>query len=240
MLSRKVFSNQGEEKSSFSDIAAWGSSRRSTDGGEGRSSIIDAAASRTTTRISCYNDDHHDDEMEDDYDNSGVSNDAIHLLDWVRDPSNNGSVYPNNATTHTVREVLSLLSEEEKEGEEEFDSPHLLERPGIQPAIATYSLLLEVLGSSVEGGDDMTERVALRGAIISRVDFLANAMAAVDMNLEETYSSWRTACVLPALEGYESGEFDDESNDESTGPSISKRQKTSNAKMKKENVALKN
>jgi hypothetical protein len=51
--------------------------------------------------------------MEDDYDNSGVSNAAIHTLDWVRDPSNNGSVYPNNATTHTVREVLSLLSEED-------------------------------------------------------------------------------------------------------------------------------
>jgi hypothetical protein len=43
-------------------------SRRSTDGGEGQSSIIDAAASRTTTRISCDDDyDHHDDEMEDDY-----------------------------------------------------------------------------------------------------------------------------------------------------------------------------
>jgi hypothetical protein len=66
-----------------------------------------------------------------------------------------------------------------------------------------FNLLLVVLGPPVEGGDDMTERVALRGAIISRVDFLANAMAAEDMNLEERYSSWRTACVLPALEGHE-------------------------------------
>jgi hypothetical protein len=41
------------------------------------------------------------------------------------------------------------------------------------------------------------------------------------------------------LEGHESDEIDDESEDESTGPSISKRQKTSNAKMKKEIVALK-
>ena len=186
----------------------------------------------------------------DDHENGGVSNAAIRLFDWVRDPSNNGSVYPNDAdaTTHTVREVLSLLSEEdgifeEEEGEEEWDSPHLLVRPGIQPAIATYRLLLEVLGPSVEGGDDMTERVALRGAIISRVDFLANAMAVEDMNLEEMYSSWRTACVLPELEGYASDEFDDESEDESTGPRISKRQKTSNVKkmaaLKKDNEALK-
>ena len=106
----------------------------------------------------------------DDHENGGVSNAAIRLFDWVHDPSNNGSVYPDtDATTHTVQEVLSLLSEEggifeEEEGEEEWDSPHLLVRPGIQPAIATY-LLLEVLGPSVEGGDDMTERVALRGAI---------------------------------------------------------------------------
>ena len=108
----------------------------------------------------------------DDHENGGVSNAAIRLFDWVRDPSNNVSVYPNDtdATTHTVKEVLSLLSEEggifeEEEGEEEWDSPHLLVRPGIQPAIVTYRLLLEVLGPSVEGGDDMTERVALRGAI---------------------------------------------------------------------------
>ena len=79
----------------------------------------------------------------------------------------------------------------------------------------------------------------VRSAIIRRLEFLANAMAEEDMNLEETYSSWHAVCVLPALEGYESDEFDDESEDESTGPSISKRQKTSNAKMKKENAALK-
>ena len=68
-------------------------------------------------------------------------------------------------------------------------------------------------------------------------------MAVEDMNLEEMYSSWRTACVLPALEGYASDEFDDESEDESTGPSISKRQKTLNVKkmaaLKKDNEALK-
>ena len=63
---------------------------------------------------------------------------------------------------------------EEEEGEEEWDSSHLSVRPGIQPAIASYQLLLGVLGPSVEGGDDMTERVALRGAIISRVDFLTD------------------------------------------------------------------
>ena len=104
---------------------------------------------------------------------------------------------PNGAeaTTDTIREVLSLLAEEggifeEEEGEEEFDSPHLVIRPGIQPAIATHSLLLEVLGLSEEGGDDTTECVALRSAIIRRVEFLANAMAEEDMNLEETYSSW--------------------------------------------------
>ena len=141
----------------------------------------------------------------DDHENGGVSNAAIRLFDWVRDPSINGSVYLNDAdaTTHTVWEVLSLLFEEdgifeEEEGEEEWDSPHLLVRPGIQPAIAMYRLLLGFIGPSVEGGDDMTERVALRGAIISRVDFLENAMAVEDMNLEEMYSSWRTACVLPA------------------------------------------
>lgn len=42
----------------------------------------------------------------DDPENGGVSNAAIRLFDWVRDPSNNGSVYPNDAdaATHTVRE----------------------------------------------------------------------------------------------------------------------------------------
>ena len=66
-------------------------------------------------------------------------------------------------------------------------------------------------------------------------------MAEEDMNLEETYSSWHA--VLPALEGYESDEFDDESEGESTGPSISKKQKISNAKkmaaLKTDNEALK-
>ena len=94
-----------------------------------------------------------------------------------------------------------------------------------------------------EGGDDTTECVALRSAIIRRVEFLANAMAEEDMNLEETYSSWHAVCVLPALEGYESDEFDDESEGESTGPSISKKQKISNAKkmaaLKTDNEALK-
>ena len=49
--------------------------------------------------------------------------------------------------------------------------------------------------------------------------------------------------MLPALEGYESDEFDDESEGESTGPSISKKQKISNAKkmaaLKTDNEALK-
>ena len=39
-LSRKVFSNRGKKKSSFSDIAVWGSSRRIASGGEwGRCSV---------------------------------------------------------------------------------------------------------------------------------------------------------------------------------------------------------
>ena len=49
--------------------------------------------------------------------------------------------------------------------------------------------------------------------------------------------------MLPALEGYESDEFDDESEGESTGPSISKKQKISNIKkmaaLKTDNEALK-
>jgi hypothetical protein len=145
----------------------------------------------------------------DDNETDGVSSSAKRLFDWVSDPSNNGSVYRSDVPTYIIREVLSLLSEEdgifeEEEGEEEWDSSHLSVRPGIQPAIASYQLLLGVLGPSVEGGDDMTERVALRGAIISRVDFLAQAMAAVDMSLGDMYSSWHKVCVLPELEGCES------------------------------------
>ena len=128
----------------------------------------------------------------DDNETDGVSSSAKRLFDWVSDPSNNGSVYRSDVPTYIIREVLSLLSEEdgifeEEEGEEEWDSSHLSVRPGIQPAIASYQLLLGVLGPSVEGGDDMTERVALRGAIISRVDFSAQAMAAVDMSLGENH-----------------------------------------------------
>jgi hypothetical protein len=71
----------GERKNRrFSDIAAWGSSRRSTDGGEGRGSIIDAAATRSDDVLA-----HHDDNEMDDYDNSGASNAAIRLFDWVGD-----------------------------------------------------------------------------------------------------------------------------------------------------------
>ena len=192
-------------------------------------------------------DDHHADEM-DDNETDGVSSSAKRLFDWVSDPSNNGSVYRSDVPTYIIREVLSLLSEEdgifeEEEGEEEWDSSHLSVRPGIQPAIASYQLLLGVLGPSVEGGDDMTERVALRGAIISRVDFLAQAMAAVDMSLGDMYSSWHKVCVLPELEGCESAD-EYESGDESDSASRSnKRQKTSNVKkmeaLKKDNEALK-
>jgi hypothetical protein len=185
-----------------------------------------------------------DDEM---YDNEtdGVSAAAKRLFDWVRNPSNNGRVYRNDVPTYIVREVLSLLSDEDGIFEEieceEWDSPHLSVRPGIQPAIATYQLLLGVIGPSV-GGDDMTERVALRSAISSRADFLAQAMAAVDMSLGDMYSSWRKACVLPALEGWESDES--ESEDESdSAPSSNKRQKKSLAKkmeaLKKDNEDLK-
>ena len=69
----------------------------------------------------------------DDYDNSGASNAAIRLFDWVGDPSNNGNVYPNGAeaTTDTIQEVLSLLAEEGgifEEEEGEFSPPSVLRR----------------------------------------------------------------------------------------------------------------
>ena len=126
-------------------------------------------------------------------------------------------------------ELLSLLSDEdgifeEVEGEEWDSPPHLSIRPGILPAIETYQLLLGVVGPSV-GGDDMTERVALRNAISCRADFLAQAMAAVGMSLGDMYTSWRKACELPALEGCESDES--ESGDESDSNPSNKRQKKS-------------
>jgi len=180
----------------------------------------------------------------------GISPAANHLYYWIRDPTNDGQVYCHDVVPYTVREVLVVLSE--VEGIFDFEggasaSSHLSVRPGIQPEVATYRLLLEVIGAKV-GGDDIVERGVLRDVITRRTSFLATVAATVNMSAEEVESSWREICVLPEMDGgsyCESTVSEDESDSDSG--THSKRQKrgfsTSAAKkmaeLKKDYVELK-
>ena len=97
-------------------------------------------------------------------------------------------MYGNVVTPYTVREVLTELADIEdlfKLADGELASSHLSVRPSIQPEVATYRLLLDVITSTV-GDDDIVERGALRDARINRrITFLADEISLSSMSEEE-------------------------------------------------------
>ena len=94
----------------------------------------------------------------------GVSSAAKYLYDWVRNLTKNGSVYGCDVELIIVREVLSLLSSVVGIFKWEVGalvSSHLSVRLGIQSEVATYQLLLGVIGTTV-GGDDIVNNYVKR------------------------------------------------------------------------------
>ena len=81
----------------------------------------------------------------------------------------------------------------------ELASSHISVRPSIQPEVATYRLLLDVITSTV-GDDDIIERGALRDAINRRITFLADEVSLSSMSEEEVNLLWSEVCVLPEPE----------------------------------------